>query len=443
MKRGFTLLEVAISIALMVVVLGVTMGIIVKVLAENRRQRVHAEILRDAMLTTQLLNSDLRQAGLGAPRNVNESTCLVEGLYIRKNCTPDPFCSFPCVPAPCVLLYGSGTRPASFDTSVILANATQVGIVGDLARPDSQYSAYGPLHNRATAGASTTTTSVHLMWHNENNGLCAPGNGPPACNLGNTSTFFAGESTDLCTVANPNARTCPWGMNRVRAGERLQIVAGDRSWSTAALADPLNVVNYSGGRLAVVLSPGFDVPMSDGDAVNDAVWPNTVAGDGPGGIAGQGWVTTLDRVFFIHDPTLRVIQRVQCSGDPDPQHASWPNAGVNALALPVNIASLQLTASVTAPVTTAPHACVGPEVVARNVDNVTFTYVNAANTALVTGTGITGIGATTCGPFTPPTTGKNAIRRIDYVINFRKSVDASPAHDVTHAVSGSVRLQNL
>jgi hypothetical protein len=422
--RAFSLLEVAVASALMSVVFSMTVSVMATVLAGNRRARAHSEILRDGTFVSELFNTEIRQAGLGVPPAF-DNYCAARGYHIRRSCTAG---------VTCTSLFGT-TPPLNFNTSVIVAAASQVGIVADLPRADGQYSAYGPLHDRPT-GQSDATSAEWLVWHTENNGGCAPGN---TCTLADFSTFFFDTTAaQICAATNPNARTCPWGMNRVRGGERIQIVAGDGNWSHAALAAGPVVGDVGGGRLGVSLSPGFDINNPASAAfILSGVWGNRAQSDGPGAISGvaDGWVMTLDRVFFFHDAPTKTIQRVQCSGDPDPNHASWPNA--TATVMPA-LASLALTPATSGGVPAAANTCVGPEVVARHVESLTFQYFNAQNTLLTAP--ISGVVAPTCPGPTPPASGKSSIRRIDYVINFSLSPDANP---VTHNVRGSVRLQNL
>ena len=154
--RAFTLLEVAIALALFGVVIGVAAGVMATVLTGNRRARVHSEMQRDGALVSQLLNSELRQAGLGVPRPF-DALCNQDGFHIKRDCAGGGGCQS---------TYGStaGTAVfARFDTSVILATATEVGIVGDLPRPDGQYSTYGPLHSRATGVLGHTAETI--VWH--------------------------------------------------------------------------------------------------------------------------------------------------------------------------------------------------------------------------------------------------------------------------------------
>ncbi len=473
--RAFTLLEVAVAIALMGVVIGAALAMLDAVENGGRRARAHSEMMRDAAFASQLMSNDLRQAGLGVPRAFTDA-CAETGFNIRHDCgSPGPGTTVPCAfsygldatgNAP-----GSASAGANFYSSVVLANDTQVGIVGDLARVDGQYSAFGPLHNRATGGlpgADDSSSADKIMWHNENNGSCAPGNG---CSTASTSLFFGGETTELCDSGGANNdRTCPWGMRRVLPGERIQIVAGDAGWSTAALANPLNVTTPNSpvppdgagsSHFAISLNPGFDAELSSGGppAGADTVWRNQVRGEGPGGISGQGWVTTLDRVFYFFDAATNTLNRIQCSGDPDPNNPRWPNRA--AATLPAGaaafLAAVQMTptapASPMAAGDVAPNFCVGPDVVARNVKSVAFTYFDGAGNGLTTPvTGQATPNPATCTPATGPATldtaspGKNSVRRIDFVITFEKHAELTGAavpQIVTHVVRGSVRLLNL
>lgn len=436
--RGFTLLELAVALAMSGIVIGTITGLLVTILNEQRRSRAHSELLRYGTFSSQLMNHELRQAGLGVPRSFDQN-CVPVGANLRQTCVTATV-------TVCGADYGTVQSTMAgalrFDTSVILAATDQVGVVADLPRPDAQYNAFGPLHNRATAvSGSSSDTSSYLMWHNENNGLCAPGN---TCSVASTSIFFNDAAQTCGTGSSANNRQCPWGMRRVLGGERLQVVAGDATWSTAAAdgsGTSQTVTNIDSGRLALKLSVAFDLPKSDADFPTRGKWGNQLPGEGPGGVRGVGWVTTLDRVFFVHDPTSRTLLRVQCSGDPDPGHTDWPNHTVARLAVPLNIGNLALTPA-GAPV--AANSCIGPEVVAREIDAVEFSYFNAAGNAITPGADITGANAPTCGAsFAAPATSKSAVRRIDYVLRFRKSVDGNAAHDVRHQVNGSIRLQNL
>lgn len=405
--RAFTLIEVVIALALSVMVLGTAFALMQNAVQDGNRARVRSEMFRDAAHVSQLLSLELRQAGLGVPTGGHIEKTLATGSSDYGTDTGTSPGSSP------VRL----SRPSTIYGGVLVAAADQLGIVADLARPDGQYNAYGLLHSRVT-GATTS-----IMWHTENNGTCAPDSGGGTCTTTNSSVFFPGQTADLCNGTGTvrfTDRTCPWGMRRVLEGERIQVAAGNGAWSHAALATPGTIVNNAAitGVFAVSLNPGFDIDT----------WPNgqtaanaaAAQGEGPAGINGQGFVTTLDRVFYRRNGT--VIERNQCWGDPDPDHPSWPNGAA--------------TSVPAAPVLTPgggtgveQNRCTGYEVVARNVVNgptgFQLSYFNAAGTPIAA-------------PLSDQAA-KGSVRRIDYRISFLKAVNGRP---VAHHVTGSVHLQN-
>lgn len=377
MRRAFTLVEVIVAGVLSAIILSTVTTIIVNTLVEGKRTRVQQEMARDAALVAQLFAQELRQAGLGVPNKQHINSA-----------------------------YGTVASP-SFYASLLVAGDEQIGIVGDLARPDSNFNAYGPLHNRQLP-------TTNIAWHTESNGNCVPdGNGVgTSCVTGDTSIFFPGENG--CDATTDFAdRTCAWGLRRVLAGDHLVIVSGDGRWGHATFGNTIN--NVAGhNAFAAQLSTGW-VSTVPGD------WPDppspSLAVTSPVEVAGQGWVATLDRVFFKYDLATRTIQRIQCTGDPDPDHTNWPPGGA---------AVIPGTLTYTPGGTGGTATTCGPfEIVARHVESLDFDYFNAAGTDV----GNPATGAT-----------KKLVRRVSYRIQFRQTVDT---RDVIYDVSGSVRLQNV
>lgn len=370
---AFTLVEVIVSLVISMIIFSTVTTIMVNTLVQGKRARAKSEMARDGALVAQLFNQELRQTGLGVPNGTNIN------------------------PA-----YGAVAN-GTFYASLLVAGVSQVGIIGDLSRPDANYSAYGALHARELSAGGN-----HLIWHTENNGTCAPDTAAPAsgsCRTGVTSTFFPGE--DGCASSGGfTDRTCPWGLRRVIPDERVVIVSGDGRWGVAALGNTLENVganNIFAGRLSTPYSPG--------------TWPSSgvFAITGPGQIPGQGWVTTLDRIFFKYDLASRTIQRNHCRGDPDPTNAAFP--GATATSIPTTLTYT--------PVGGATTTCDGFEIIARNVESLTFSYFDKDNNPVP----IRNSGAL-----------KRSVRRIAYRIEFRDTLDG---RDITHDVAGSVRLQNL
>jgi hypothetical protein len=246
--------------------------------------------------------------------------------------------------------------------------------VGDLARPDANYNTFGFLVDGNPGGGH----NHHASWLTENNGNCVVGSG---CDTAITSTFFPGES-GCDDEADVNERTCPWGLKRLRGGEPFQVVAGNRRWFSATNKASLEAHNHTGNGLFI--HTGNAMP---------GTWANNGPSTLPNAGAGQGWVTTLDRVFWRYNSATRTLERIQCWGAPDPTHANWPFQGMSAY-----------------------------ETVAKNVESVAFTYFDANDIAV-----------------TAPTSAaiKATIRRIEFRILFRRPVGSIT---VEHEAVGGVFL---
>lgn len=376
-QRGFTLVEVIVSMVIGIILLAVCTSITVNTLVEGKRTRAQSEMARDGALAGQLLSQELRQAGLGVPN----------GRHIDIG-------------------YGTSNNP--FYASLLVAGADEIGIVGDLARPDANYNAYGPLHNRPLP-------TNNLAWHTESNGTCVPDLAAgTSCSTAVTSLFFPGEAgCDAVGTGNFGDRTCPWGLRRVLPGERMIIVSGDGQWGHVGLFTP-GTIDQAGPNLVLAarLSPGW---VSSTPGIWPPPPPPAPAVTLPTQVGGQGWVATLDRLFFRYDGGTRTIQRIQCSGDPDPDNPNWPDETATTIPATLTFTPLLGTA----------NTCGPSEIVARHVDSLTFTYFDAAGTNVpVRNTGAL----------------KRSVRRVGYRIQFRQTLDG---RDVIYDVGGSVRLQNL
>ncbi len=365
--RGATLIELMVSLSLMAVVLAVTIGVIVGAAQSGARARARAGLARQGQYLNTLLSNELRMAGLGVP--------AASGTHID-----DAY---------------AGAGDTTFDTDVILATSTSVGIVGDFPRPTRQYNTLGTLDGHAAGGPSD------VMWHTENNGSCAPQTGSGSCSTASTSLFFPGES-GCNTGGAVDDRTCPWGMRRVSDGESIQVVSGAMRWTHAHASNPLTMSTFgTNGLLSLHLSTAW----------SSAVWPNDSNSAAPTAVTGEGFVTSIDRVFYFFDSSAHTISRIQCFGDPAPQDTNWPNLANNTLP---SISSLEVT-----PNGGSQNTCVGPEVVAQHVETVQLDYFD--NT-----------GATAAG--------KAAVTRIDWTIKLRTVVDG---RQVDQDVVGTAKIRNL
>jgi prepilin-type N-terminal cleavage/methylation domain-containing protein len=396
--RGFTLIELAISIALGVIVLGTAAAVMATALRDNRRARVHSELQRDAELASQLLAQEIRQAGLGVP----------SGRHISEDCTGAGVCNF---------IYGtnsSGTANALelSARSILVAGTDEIGILGDLPRPDANYNVFGPLHGRNTATNTSGTNRDAIAWHTENNGTCVPPEPGVSCTTGAASTFFPGGPN--CNTGTE--LTCAWASRRIAPAEALQIVDGSGNWSHARVGGTLAAVPAATGPQGLRLAFRFD----QGGAVR---WANNSIAAGPAGFVGQGWVTTLDRVFYQVDPATRRLLRRQCWGDPDPRHPQWPPEDVNAV--PASPQSVSPTSTGSTQVTGT--TCIGPETVARSVLSLTFAYADGNGNPLTT---------------FPDGDSKNRIRRVSWTLILQRADESLGPTPVTYTIQGATRIEN-
>lgn len=394
-RRGFTLLELIIGMTMGLAIVSVAMGLTVGTLGRVRHSRDLAHLHRDGAFAARVLEADLRLAGLGVPT----------GQHIV-----------------------SGERLIP----MLVAAPTELGILGDLPRPDAQYNTFGPLHNRPTRALGRTGGLGGLAWHTENNGSCVP----DGCAVSATSVFFPGPGAQLCTV-NADDRGCPWGTRRVRPGDDLQVVAADKTWGTTRAAGPalsllpplpapvppdpqaqLGLVAAPVSlRLAEPIEPGriFDATFQTSQT-NAVRWRDHEPGTLPGGSVGQGFVTTLDRAFyFVAD---RKLMRVQCWGRPAPDDGSWPSLA-SANAVPAAIKSGGAGGGASG----GPGAtCTEREVVARDVESVVFRYFDIAN-------------------FPVAGDARQTAHRVEFEITLRRAAGVAGI-GAQYVVSGSVALGN-
>ena len=353
--RGFSLVEVMVSLAMAAVLLATLMQIVVDANRAGRRTRIRAELANAGVIAATMLKNDLGAAGLGVPSAVEEAS-------LSK----------------------------AFGSAVLVAAPTGLGIVGDLARPDANYNTFGFLVDRAPTGGN----DHHVSWTSENSGVCVVG--AASCDTAATSLFFPGESGCDSESAATTDRTCPWGLKRLRGDEPFQVVAGNRRWFSATNKTTLEVHNHGS---ALFVHTGNALP---------ATWTNSGPSTLPNAGAGQGWVTTLDRVFWRHNSAARTLERIQCWGAPDPTKPNWPV-----------LTSTTIPAS---PCAAPFQGMAAYETVAKNVDSVAFTYFDANDVAVVA----------------PNSAAiKATIRRIEFRILFRRPVGSIA---VEHEAVGGVFL---
>lgn len=362
-RRGFSLIEVMVALGIAAGLSTMILGVLLNAIETANRTRLRSELAHGGNVLAHMLRQDLRNAGLGVTTGTNVSTGADA-------------------------LYGA----------VLVAAETEVGILGDLPRPDSNFATFGLLDDRP----ATSDFNRHVTWHTENNGACSPSTAVGGCSTADSSQLFPGEASELCnTVGGAEAphRTCPWGLRRLRGGEPFQVVAGTRQWFSAT-NNPTLTVHDHGTNNILVVDTGSTFPAS---------WPNDASGALPAGGAGQGFVTTLDRVFYRYVPASRRVERIQCWGVPDASSGSWPAA--TATAVPSN------------PCASPFQGMAQYEPVAQNVESVAFKYYDASGNVL-------GFPLDTAAK-------KNQVRRVDFHIVLEKS---SNGQIVRHEISGGVAL---
>lgn len=320
---GFSLVELLVALTLGIIVLGVAVDVTATALRRGSHTRALADLSRDSTFAARLLEQDLRLAGSGVPA----------GHHIEQLCSGGGACQ---------PVYGAGNTV--FRSFVLGADREAFAFVGDIPREDGNLPALGFLTRRPT-GLRTS-----LMWHNENNGSCAPTT-PATCTTATTSMFFPGEAG--CET-DANDRTCPWGLRRLLAGEAFQIAAGDQNWSHSVVETPLELAAPAPAHFTRGLAVGnFD------SSEPQPVWPNVSPETPPMGLRGSGWVATLDRVFFFKEGDR--LKRVQCRGDVDPSHPDW--------ARPVDFTPVHRRGR-----PQRPNHCRPAETVARHVESLVFRY---------------------------------------------------------------------
>jgi type II secretory pathway pseudopilin PulG len=397
--RGFTLIELTIGIAMSVIVVGTATAVLATVLTDNKRARAHSALQRDAEFVSQMLNMEIRQAGIGVPP--------ATGGHIQKDCSSGT----------CVFLYGDCCAGSSVNQlkftkqRLLVATATAIGIVGDLPRPDSNYAVFGPpiMQRSEGTGNALGTGRDGIAWHTENNGLCMGAD----CTMGNTSLWFAGFAN--CNTGFEN--TCPWGTRRLAPGEPIIIVDGTGQWSHAQASNPFSmataVAPAAGGTSGLRLAYPFDKSVPP-------VWPNDKAGSAPTGTIGAGWVATIDRVFYRLNGTK--IERTQCWGYPDPSDANWPSG----LGFPASPASVSPSITAPAQISTPATVCTPVEVVARDVQSLTFKYFDSTgNPVTVTNDALA-----------------NSVRQVSWTIVFQKTLTGVSGVPVRYTVQGATRIEN-
>lgn len=335
-RRAFTLIEVMVALTLGVVVLGTAVNLAVAAGQDHDASRRRAHLARTASFLNRTLANDLRHAGLGMPTGPFHGT------------------------------FSSGGT-GRFNAPVLIGTTDSIGIVGDLPRPDADGAPFGSLASMpGGTGTGGSANAARFWWLNDNTGTCIPRK-PSAsvgCRLSTTSRLAAGAG-DCNAAGKGGDASCPWGLRRLVAEEYFVVIAGDGSWALAQMPAQTGIAN------ALVEAPdGQHLLFQSASAINGdwdpLKWPNANPQlDPPVALRGQGYVSSPDRVFFFKQGNT--IQRVQCSGVPDPDNAAFPSANVQTMPA---VAALAYTPPGGRPTTT----CIGPELLADHVQSLSLSY---------------------------------------------------------------------
>jgi len=278
-RRGFTLLELLVTAAVAIIMLGAAMALFARTITEQHEQRRIAEMKRSAALVMGQLTTELRQAGLGRPRAVRLGTT------------------------------NAGNR---FPASILVAEAHRLAFIADLPRPDSTFNGFSQLavnQVRVMEGGTFPDNGLALL--NELNGTCDVVTDSSGCKTDISSQLFdypTSNSINNCANTPGGARTCPWSLNRYRSSEYIIVADALGRWTEQRIRSGGQVYATTGNRVALELTTNL---------------PDKMFADG----ANQGWVSTPDRVFFRLNGEL--WQRKQCWGSVGAGSSTAPTLVLN------------------------------------------------------------------------------------------------------------------
>jgi hypothetical protein len=399
-RRAFTMIELVVGLTAATIVLTAMVAAFAEVKKTQQQQRVRTELGRQGAFVGQLLSNELRVIGLGRP----------EGASLL------------------------GNKPAPIP--VLFAGLSAIGFVADVPRPDASFNTFGFLEDRP-AGVE------RIMWHTDNNGVCAPDGG--GCDITSSSILYRGDTSGCSN--NAADRTCPWSNRRLRPGEIFQVVAGNGTWTnlvaqgtgTTSAGLTMEASTHADGHGVYGLQIGptqRDISQAMGWPTD---WANTTRGDAPVDVRGQGFVTTLDRVFFRSCNEAcpggsgrgRVLERRQCFGPLHTDHAGWP-------AVNLDTDAGTLLDGTFDPLLVPSTTCTPWELVATDVEAFSLSYFRARTN----GNAIFELDEQARSRprrTSPSSFGRADITQIRYSLTLARTVAGAV---VRHDVVGTVRLRN-
>jgi prepilin-type N-terminal cleavage/methylation domain-containing protein len=386
--RAFTMIELLIGLAVSAVVMTAITVVYADATNFQRQQRIRQQLAQGGGVFDRQFNSELRTTGLGRAANFRlGTTASINAVY-----------------------GGTGTTVSPINTNQTFVQGVGGSIVtlmlvGDVPRPDANFETFGLLSDAPVGHGK-------VAFSNDHTGSCAPTN---PVTTGCDSGLFPSSLGSTCQ--NVLDRGCAWAGKRLRADDVLQIVTGDGMYQNVQVASTMTAAPAPGSQqMALSLQTGGTFPYPAA-----TVWPNAAPGDAPADVRGQGWVATMDRVFYRYCPgaivdfgvapsvnancggtrltnEARVIERMQCWGPVDVTNAAWTNAANPALQ----------TAT-----------CTAWEPVLRDVDSVRFAFSDISQSV----------------PAMP--------RELTYEIKLVKRYGKGSGTELRHTLRNATRLRNV
>jgi prepilin-type N-terminal cleavage/methylation domain-containing protein len=331
-RRGFSLIEVIVALTIAAILMSAALITFTGGKYTVQESARRAQMARDAQLVLDLLGKDISALGAGVPAG----TCLNGCSSTTDQLTP-------------------ALRRATSDGLVFLGDApfpnAELPGVATLAR----------LHGDADSNRVALTAEV--------TGPCTP----PATSASNafqcttsTTTPLAGTfaAADDCKESQPNARTCPWAMNKWQASNgapvHLTFVEATGSFFQRQWNGTTATINNAAGTATHF---GIEVQAESGGA---ATLTRNLFYDP----IGSGYVVNIDRILWsVEDASggtcdsgdTCTVRRRQCWGHNDsPTSADFPSAS-----------NAAFTSSSTPRNCTAPADGTGWETIVEGVDGVT------------------------------------------------------------------------
>lgn len=305
MRRGFTLIELMVSIVLAIIVTGVAIEVLLVIGRSQKEIAERAQLSRDAQLVTDLLTHDLSFLGVGVPRGLRKAPANFTAPIVEHQLRPP----------------------------IRVGEPDSIAFVGDLPFPNAELTGILKLVDEDDDDDGEIMVASELCPCTPQ--ATTPGNHKCDCTA---RTLIQGSfaAADNCNASQKTARLCPWKMNKVltqsdgKAYLLLVDTAGDWHERRWALNDASKTEDDEYG-----LELSLDAWQPTGNSGESTAAVDVDMALFNGGV-GSGYVTQLDRVFWSFEsadgtgacPTGAkdcVLRRRQCWGRiVDPGAAAWP-----------------------------------------------------------------------------------------------------------------------